>query len=103
MDHRHVKPASGLVFAAADLPDLLGRQTQKVSQCGDPLVEQLAAVNDHERVHLALRNQIGADDGLAESRRSRQDARVMPQQSVGSLLLLPTQGAKEGERSALGT
>jgi hypothetical protein len=59
------------------MSDRLGWQIQKHAEAFLPLVEQLLPVNDHQRVHFALRNQPCRNGGLPECRRSAQDAFVL--------------------------
>ena len=52
-----------------------------------PLVEQLAAVNEYERVSSALRDERRGHNGLAEGGRGRQHAMILRDQSVEGLHL----------------
>src|SRR5262249_37724214 len=55
----------------------------------DPLIEQLASMNEHERVHSALSNEPRGDDSLAKCSSGRQHPSVMTQHGVRRSLLLP--------------
>jgi len=70
LSHRHVDLPGRLMLAAANLPNLLRCQAQELAQCFNPLVEQLLAMNDHQGVDPALRDQVSGDHCFAKSRRS---------------------------------
>ena len=78
LDHGHVQRAGRLLVSAADAADRLRRQAEECRKPIDPLLQQLAAVHEHERVDSALRDEPGGDDRLAEGGRGRQDSRFMP-------------------------
>ena len=87
LNHRNVNLPGRLVFAASNLTDLFWREAEKLAQRLNPLVEQLAAMNHDQRVHFALSNQASCYNGFSKRGRSRQNACLVLQQGVGSLLL----------------
>ena len=91
----NVYDACGLAPAAADLPDGGGGQIQERPEPRDPLVHELAAVNQNEGVGSAGGQQRCRDDCLAERGSRRQHAGVMLQQGIGGRRLLRRQFAEE--------
>ena len=79
--------------AASDAADRLGRQIEERRKPLDPLLQQLAAMHEDQRIDAALGNQPGGDHRLAEGGRGRQDARLMPQHLPGGGGLLRPQFA----------
>jgi hypothetical protein len=98
LDYGHVDKASRTAPAAADAADRLRRQVQKHREPFDPLVEQLAPMNEHECAHAALGDQPCADHRLAERGRGCQHASVVCQQGLRRPLLLGPQPSLEGRR-----
>ena len=76
------------VAPAADPADRFRRDIEKRRQTLDPLVQELAPMDEHQRIDAALGDQPGSDDGLAERRRGGQDARFVLQHRLGRELLL---------------
>jgi hypothetical protein len=64
-DHRNVDNAGRLRVTAAHLTDLVHRHVQKHRQAFTPLIEELLAMDDNERVDAALRDQPRRDCRLA--------------------------------------
>jgi hypothetical protein len=79
-------------------PDLSHSRSRNVQECResvDPLLEQLPAVNEHECVDAALRDQPGGHDCLAECSGCRQHACLVRQKRLGRSLLLGSKLAAE--------
>ena len=87
LDHRHVQAAVGGVLPGANLADGLGSEPEEHGQLGNPLIEEWLPVDQDECAARSGCDQIGADDGLADTRRRDQDADVVTEQSPTSLLL----------------
>ena len=77
--------------ATADTTDRLRRQAEERRESLDPLIEQLAPMDEDQRVHAALGDQPRGDDGLAKRRRRGEHAGVVRQHRVCSGLLLASQ------------
>ena len=71
-------------------------QIQECPEPGEPLVHQLAAVNQDESVPGARGDDRGRNHRLAESGRGREDARLVRQQRGGGGVLSGHQLAQEG-------
>jgi hypothetical protein len=95
LDDGNIDRAGRSVLPAADTANRLGWYVQKRREPLDPLVEQLPAVNEHQRADGAPCNQPRGNDGLAECRRRGQYACVVLQQDVGGPLLFRPEGAAE--------
>ena len=83
-------------LAAADLADPLGREIEKTGKPGEPLVEELAAMNQDEGVGSAGVDQGRGDYRLAECGGRRQHSSVVPEQGILGSIQLPCQLAFEG-------
>ena len=88
LNHGDVQLAGGLLPPAADSSDLLLWQTEKRRQPLDPLVHQLSAMDEHQRIDAALGDQPRCNDRLPEGRRRGQHAGVVGQHLAGGGLLL---------------
>jgi hypothetical protein len=88
LDHRYVDQPGRAAAAATDTADGLGGQTEKQREPLDPLIEELAAMHEHQRAHAACGDQPRANDRLAERRRRREHAGIVRQQSIRGCLLL---------------
>jgi len=86
----NVYHAVGAPATAANLTDALDRQIQKCREPLAPLVKQLAAVNENQRIDLSRGNQPGGNDCLAEGGRRAQDAVAMCKHCIASGLLIRT-------------
>ena len=93
----------GLLSAAANAADRLGREVEKRRQTLDPLVQQLAPMHEHQRIDAALGDQPGGDDCLAERRRGGQDASVVLQHRVRREPLLWSELALKGRLQRMST
>ena len=87
LNHGNVYTSCAVHFAAADMPDRLGRKIQEHPQTLLPLIEQLLPVNHNQSVDLSLRNQPRPNGCLAKSSRSAENAFVMPGDVLDSFLL----------------
>ncbi len=83
------------MFAATELTNLFRRKAEELAQSVTLMVEELPAMDDDQCVHFLLSNQISCHNGLAECRRSRQDAYLMLQQDIDSLPLFWTQDSSK--------
>ena len=93
LNHGHVQRTGCLLVAASYAANRLGRQTEEHRQPLDPLLQQLAAMHEDQRIDAALGDQPGGNDRLAEGGRGRQNARFMPQHLLGDGRLLRPQFA----------
>jgi hypothetical protein len=100
LHHRDVDLAGGPGLAAANGPD------HALTQCVDaqerlqpllPLLEQLGAVHQHQRVDAAPGDQRRGGNGLAECGRCAQDAGVVTQHRGNGFLLVRPQRAAEAQ------
>ena len=69
---------------------------RNVGETLDPLIQELPPMHEHQRIHAALGDQPGRDDGLAERRRGGQDAGVVLQHRLGRERLLCSELALKG-------
>src|SRR5918993_2491456 len=75
---------------SADATNRLGRHIEERRKALDPLIEQLAAMDKHERVDTMLSDEPRGDDSLAKCGGGCQYASIVAQHCVGGgLLLLP--------------
>ena len=79
LNDRYIDNAGGLAFATADLADGFWRKIEKGREAGDPLVEELPAVDQNQRVGLAGGDGISGHHGFAERRGRRQHPGVVAQ------------------------
>src|SRR5512134_3556343 len=91
LNDTNVNPPSRSTSASADATDRFGRYVEERRKALDPLIEQLPAMHQHERVDAASRDEPRGDDGLAKCGGRRQDACLMAQDGVGSGLLFRPQ------------
>ena len=80
LDHRHVQPAVGLAFPAADSPDLSLLDTEEDAKLRDPLVEEGPTMDEDERAAASPCNEVGAKHGLSDAGRRDEDAHVVLQE-----------------------
>src|SRR5207249_6221529 len=67
LDHRDVELAIPGFLARSDLPDLLRLDAQEERQLRQPLVEKRPSMDQDQRAAAPFRNEIRADDRLADS------------------------------------
>ena len=91
LDDCNVNQPAGTPASTANLPDALDGQIQKCREPLAPLIEKLAAMDEHQSVHLPRRNQLGGHDRFAEGGCCAQDAVIVGKHGVGCGLLV---GAK---------
>ena len=77
LDQRDVDPPRRLALSAADCADVAVLHGQKRLKAFAPLVDELAAMDENQRVDAACGDHARADDGLAERRRSGQHAIIV--------------------------
>ena len=77
LEHRDVDHAGRLVLAAADLADLRWVEVEVLGEPGAPLVDELLAVDEHERRCAVVRDHGAGHDRLAGSGRGDEDAAVV--------------------------
>ena len=77
LDQRDVDPPCRLALSAADRADVAVLHGQKRLKALAPLVDELAAMNENQRVDTTCGDHARADDGLAERRRGGQHAAVV--------------------------
>ena len=97
LDHRHIEAAVRFTFAPAHLTHVLLIDSEEHRELRDPLVEKVLAVDEDQRAPSALRDQVGAENGLPDARRADEHAKVMRQQRVDRILLYGGEVAVEGE------
>ncbi len=100
LDHRHIEPAVRFTFAPAHLTHVLLIDSEEHRELRDPLIEKGLAVDEDQRAPSALRDQVGAENGLPDAGRADEHANVMRQQRVDRLLLYGGEVAVEGEFQA---
>jgi hypothetical protein len=77
LNDRNIHMSSPVHPPATDLPKRFRWQIQEHRQPLMPLIEQLLAVNQNQRIDLAIRDQPGGNGSLSKSRWSAQDAFVV--------------------------
>ena len=97
LDEGHVEAAGRFLAAAADRSDFLRRQVQKACQSLHPLLEQLFAMHEHQRVDPALRDEPRRQHGLAEGGRRGNYAGVVGDKCRGCRALFIAQFAGEDD------
>ena len=95
LDDGDIDDAARLAPAAADLPDRGCREIEKRREPRDPLFHELAAVDEHQRVGPAGRDDGRGDDRLAEPGRRGEHAGLVGQQSIGGGLLFRGQASEK--------
>jgi hypothetical protein len=73
--HGDVDAAARLSFTAPDDTDVTSAETEKRGGPFDPLVDKELSVDEYERVHPALRDEVSGEDRLAGARQVRSSAR----------------------------
>lgn len=101
LDHRDVELAVRLALPAADLTHAFRIDSQEERELRHPLVEQRSPMNEDECAPRALRDDVGADDGLAHARRRDKDAYVMSEHRIRGLLLQGCERPSEHVRQRL--
>ena len=91
LDQRDINDAGRLPASAADDADVLRIDIEKCPQALHPLGEQLATMDENERIAPPLRNQRGSHNRLAEGGRRRKHAMVMRHEGVECLDLRAVQ------------
>jgi len=87
LQHPDIEPTVRLTTTAADLADFLFRDAEEHRKLRHPLVEERPAVHEYERVPGAHSDEIGPKDGLPRARQGDNNARIVLEQRLGSLLL----------------
>ncbi len=88
LNNGDINLASRAISSSADSSDRFRRDIEERRETLNPLVEQLTAMNQHERVHAAPGDEPRGDDGLAERCCGCQYASLMTQHRVRCCLLL---------------
>ena len=60
LDHGYIELAVGFMLTTPNLADLIRRKPKKLAQSLNPLVKQLAAMHNHQGVHLTLGDQVSS-------------------------------------------
>lgn len=104
LDHRDIEASVGLPLSCADLADVLRVEPEEDGELREPLVEERAAVDEHQRVAPALSDEVRAQHGLAHSGRRNEDPGVVFEHRAGRCLLDRRELASESnlERRSLG-
>ncbi len=92
----------GLFFACPDPADFFRINPKKQGKSRDPLIQKLLPMNEHKRAGASFCNKIRADNGLAKSRRRREDPEVVFENPVDGLMLLFSQCSMERIRWSSG-
>src|SRR6185312_3155792 len=87
LDERNVDEACRPPSPTPNDPDVIGVNIKERAKLGYPLIQQLLAMNQHQRVPVTLRYEIGRHNRLSESRCRRQHAGIVRHQSIYRLLL----------------
>lgn len=82
LHHGDVEHSGWSASPAANAPNRFHRDAEEGRESLDPLVEQLAAVDQDQCIHTTLSNEPGGDHRLAEGRRSGQYTGFVLQQRV---------------------
>lgn len=91
LDDGDVDGATPFASSTTDAAYRLARKVEKRREPFDPLIEELPAIHQHERVDAALGDEPCGHDRLAECRGGRENARLIFQQCRGGALLLVPQ------------
>jgi hypothetical protein len=97
LNHGDVEIPGRLPAATSNLADVSTVDVKKRAQTLDPLIEQLPAVYQHKRVHAALSDQPGCDNGFPERRRCRQHPDIVSNHGSCRRLLLRAERSLKGE------
>lgn len=101
LDQRDVDAAGRFAPAATNGADVAINDRKECSQSFAPLVDELLAMNQHQRVAAPGRNHFCTDDGLAKRRRGGQHAVVMGLDGGDGCRLDVVQLAEKRERQWL--
>lgn len=82
LDHGYVNAAGRRTLRAGNLPDVLWVNAEKKSKLRKPLIEQRPTVDQNQCAARWGRDEIGADDRLANSRRCDENAGVVREQRL---------------------
>ena len=96
LNHADIDDAARLTLSAADPPDGRCGKIEERPEPGSPLVHEMAAVHENERIGLACGDDGCGNHRLAESGRSSEHTGLMRQQRPGGGLLLQGQLAEKG-------
>jgi hypothetical protein len=91
LNHRDIQESRRRVATAADAANRFGREVEECREALDPLIEELAPMDEHERTDAALGDQPRAHDRFAECGGGRQHAGVVCENRVRRDLLLAPQ------------
>jgi len=95
LQQRDIDDAAGCLLPAIDDANLGRRDVQEGVEPRDPLVEQLAVMDQYQGVPVARRDQLRRDDGLAKRRGRGEHAGVALEEMCGRHVLLRHQLAQE--------
>ena len=95
LDERDVDDPGRLAMAAADYADMRWVHGQKCPEAGNPLVKQLATMDEHQSIALSPSNQRRRNHGLPERRGRCEHAKIVRDQRFEGLLLHAAQLAHE--------
>ncbi|TCN35627.1 hypothetical protein EV665_1272 [Shinella granuli] len=96
LDERNINDTCRLSFSAANNTYLFRVYAQKRSKTLHPLIEELAPVNQNERISGSLRNERRCDDRLAKRGCRGEYTVLMGDKSIERCQLRPSQFALEG-------
>ena len=91
LDCGDVDDPARLAYTATDSSYDGRRKIEKNPEPGNPLLHELTAMNEDERVHAACGDHRPCDDRLSEPGRRRQHAGLVREQRIGGKALLPGQ------------
>jgi hypothetical protein len=81
--------------------DLLGRDIEKGPKLSDPLVEELPAMDENQRVAVPRGNQLSRNDGLTERRGRGKDTIFVPKEIDRGVTLLRCQLTEEASSKGI--
>src|SRR5438309_10698689 len=91
LDQRHIELAAEALFAATQASDTVYRKVEECGKALNPLLEELLAMHEHERVHATLRYEPGGQNCFSKSSSRGQHSSVMGSKRCCSGLLLRPQ------------
>ena len=91
LNHGDIDDAGWFVSSTNDSANRLRRLAQKRREPLNPLIEELPAVHEHQRIHATLRNEPRGNNGLAERRCGGENTGLMFHHRSSSELLLEPQ------------